>query len=260
VSPALTTFLFEAANFLILAGVVGWFAFHPVRRALEQRRAEQLRQAQDAARQLAEARQLKQEIAERRDGLQQELDALRAHARSAAEQQAADIRAAARSAADQERVTAAERLVELQRQQVDRLAATVAATTRNSIELLLKQIDGPDLEQSLVTAACRQLPELVRDGNGEVAVESAAPLTGEFRKQIEAALGPPSTHVTYRVRPELGAGVRVQTNAGLVDVSAGALARFAEQKLLQEFAAESAEPVPEADRTSPTAAAVATPP
>ena len=38
-SPTLTTFLFEAANFLVLAAVLGWLFFKPVRQALADHRA-----------------------------------------------------------------------------------------------------------------------------------------------------------------------------------------------------------------------------
>ena len=38
-SPRAVTFAFETANFLILAGLLSWFFFRPVRGALERRRA-----------------------------------------------------------------------------------------------------------------------------------------------------------------------------------------------------------------------------
>jgi len=39
-SATWVTFLFEAANFLLLAAVLGWLFFRPVRDALERRRSE----------------------------------------------------------------------------------------------------------------------------------------------------------------------------------------------------------------------------
>ena len=38
-SPTLSTFLFELTNFLLLAGLLGWLLFKPVRNALQERQA-----------------------------------------------------------------------------------------------------------------------------------------------------------------------------------------------------------------------------
>ncbi|NJN47909.1 MAG: hypothetical protein HC808_17125, partial [Candidatus Competibacteraceae bacterium] len=49
----MATFLFEAANFLVLAGVLGWLFFKPVRQALIDRQVKFEADAVQAAEKLA---------------------------------------------------------------------------------------------------------------------------------------------------------------------------------------------------------------
>jgi F0F1-type ATP synthase membrane subunit b/b' len=81
VSPTWSTFLFEMANFLLLAAVLGWLFFRPVRDALEKRRAGLEAEDREAAEKLAEAERLRAEAADRRSELEASLATLRASAR-----------------------------------------------------------------------------------------------------------------------------------------------------------------------------------
>ena len=71
VSPTLTTFLFEAANFLVLAAVLGWLFFKPVRQALVDHREKFESDNRKATQKLAEAEKTRQEIEQTRANCKQ---------------------------------------------------------------------------------------------------------------------------------------------------------------------------------------------
>jgi hypothetical protein len=109
--------------------------------------------------------------------------------------------------------------------------ATVAA--REVVVRLLAHIGGPDLEPALVHAACRELRTLAgRAHLAPVLVETSRPLHDQMRALLAEALDCQPSEVRDRVVPELVGGVRVITNAGLVDASVAGLAAFAERALL----------------------------
>lgn len=232
--PTLTTFLFEVINFLLLAGVLGWLLFKPVRAAMERERATREKELQDAAEKLAAANKLEQEIKSRYAALEQDLERMRNAAREAAEQEAQELRQAARAAAQQERETLRQRLAQLEGQQAQQLARAVAHTAGAAIQRLLAQLDGPNLQRGLVQSACRQLQQLPGPW-GAVTVESAAPLDDDLPAQIKTALGPGVERLDYRVLPELGSGVRIRTASGVIDASEAELARFAVRELARNL-------------------------
>jgi F-type H+-transporting ATPase subunit b len=231
VSPSLTTFLFETANFVILAGALGWVFFRPVQDAIEQRRAgleKERREAEgmraDAARRLAEAEA-------RRRELETAGESIEAAARAHAEHEAAAIVAAARTQTDELRARLEAELAALRRRHARTLARDAAAAARALVERLLSEIGGPDLDAALVRAACQRLRTLPATRNaGPVQVDAARPLTDAARASLAEAIGAPAP-VAERIVPELGAGLRVITPVGLVDASAAGMAAWAEREL-----------------------------
>lgn len=234
-SPTLTTFLFEAANFLVLAAMLGWLFFQPVRQALADRRAKFEADAVQAAQKLAEADKTQQAIDATRTNLQAELNALRTHELEAARQQATHILADARTAAERERETSrrqAARMSDTQRDSLAEVAATVVAKT---VGRLLEQIGGPDLQAALVESACQQLGALPQDALVPVKIESSQPLSPQQRTALENALGPAADSADFRTVDGLEAGVRISTGKGLIDASVSGLAQFARHSLVKEM-------------------------
>jgi F-type H+-transporting ATPase subunit b len=236
VSPTLTTFLLEAANFLVLAAVLAWLFFRPVSAALENRRAEQQRQADEAAQKLAAAEQMRAEIEHKYTDLEQDLEQRRSQSQAAAERQAAQILQQAREAAQRESDTAKTRLSYLERSQRQRLARVIAETAAVSIERWLNQIDQPPLRHFLTTAACREIESFDGNSLAPVRVESAHPLDQTDRAALLAALGAAGESAEFHVIEDLGMGLRVSTNRGLVDASSAGLCTFAEHQLASRLA------------------------
>ncbi len=125
-SPTLTTFLFESANFLVLAFVLGWLFFKPVRQALVDRRAAFEAESEEAANKLTVANRRQQEIEAAHANLQSELDELRSQELEAAKQQAEQILSAARTAAEREREMSRRQAARMSDTQRDRLAEVVS--------------------------------------------------------------------------------------------------------------------------------------
>lgn len=230
-SPFVSTFLFELVNFLLLAWLVGWLLFKPVRAMLEGRQAEAKRLADELAEKTKQAEGLQVDWQQRHAALEQELTATRTSRLAAAEREAAAIIDRARQTAENERQRTARTLGHVERAQAERLAEAVAAASRDAVASLLASLDAPDLESGLVRAACRQIDRLGPGALGDVLVESAGPLADADRSVLVAALGPAAGTAEFRVVPPLGAGLRVTTARGLIDASAAGIAAEAGRRL-----------------------------
>lgn len=235
-SPTLTTFLFEAANFLVLAGVLAWLFFRPVRESLERRCAKQQKQADDAAAKLAEAERMQSEIEQKFLDLDQALERRRDQSRIAAEQQAAQLLHEARESVRRESEAAKHQLAHLERSQREHLARVIAETAGASIDRLLRQLDQPELDHVLTAAACREISSFDGNSLAPVRIESAHPLDGTDRDALLAALGSAADSAEFHIIEDLGMGLRVSTNRGLVDVSSAGLSTFAQHQLASQLA------------------------
>lgn len=234
-SPTLTTFLFESANFLVLAFVLGWLFFKPVRQALVDRRAAFEAESEEAANKLTVANRRQQEIEAAHANLQSELDELRSQELEAAKQQAEQILSAARTAAEREREMSRRQAARMSDTQRDRLAEVVASATAETVGRFIDQIGGPELQSALIASACEQLGTLPLDGIAPVTIESGQPLATEQKVRINNALGPAASGADFRTTNGLGAGIRIATRKGLIDASVSGLTQFARQSLVAEM-------------------------
>ncbi|HVP30267.1 MAG TPA: hypothetical protein VMW35_14020 [Myxococcota bacterium] len=241
-SASWVTFLFEAANFLLLAALLGWIFFRPVREALERRRAGLEAEERAAAEKQAQADQRLAEATARRLELESSLDALRARVRQDAEREAARLIETAREEAQRARETLKSETVAFRRDQARTLAHDAAAAAREIAVRLLERIRGPELEQALFEAARRELKELAAAGPlAPLLVEAPALLGSEVLARLADAAGVAEGDLKERAAPELVAGLRVLTARGLVDASAAGLAAYAERALAAELEAEGSE-------------------
>lgn len=235
-SSTWATFLFEAANFLLLAAVLGWLFFRPVREVLERRRSEIEAEQRAAAEARVEAERALKEVRARRVELEGSLEELRGRVQREAETERDRLVEAARARAQRERETFEEELASLRRAQARTLARDAASAAQEIVVRLLREMDGPELEPSLVKAACRELEKLRSSGSlAPVVIESARPLDGQALAGLAAAAGVEPAGATHRVDPDLVAGVRILTARGLVDASAAGLATQAERVLLSRL-------------------------
>lgn len=240
-SPTVTTFLFELTNFLLLAGLLGWLLFKPVRSALQARQVEQKRQAEELAARVAESDRQRADLEQRRRTFEDEMAKSRQRHVDAAEREATAIVAHAHENVEHERDAVRRGLVQLERAQVERLSVAVAVATRESVVRLLDMLSATDLDASLTQAACRQLQGLKGRALGPVLVESGRPLADSTHAAIAAALNGHAPSAEFRLVPDLGAGLRITTAQGLIDTSSLGLAREAESLVRDALAAESFE-------------------
>jgi F0F1-type ATP synthase membrane subunit b/b' len=231
----LTTFLFEAANFLVLAAVLGWLFFKPVRKALADRRAKFEADTLQAADKLAEAAKTQQDIDVIRANLQAELNELRTRELEAARRRAEQILADARTAAEREREMSRRQAARMSDKQRDTLAEVSATAAAETVGRLLEQIRGPELQSALIESACKQLGSLPPDALRPVKIETGQPLSPEQLAALNSALGPAAAAADFRTVDGLGAGVRISTGSGLIDASVSGLAQFARQSLVKEM-------------------------
>lgn len=230
-SPALSTFLFELANFAVLAAVLGKLFFRPVRKAIDDRRAAVAGQLEQAAGKLAEAERKRAEIERRQHDLDREFEELRRQARQAAQREAETLLAEARAKSQRERETLAGELANLRQSHLAALSQSAAAAAGCVVARLLAQIEGPALEGALAKAVCRQLAALDPNRLAPVLVESERPLAADARRDLLEALGPAAATAEFRNVAGLGPGLRVITAQGLIDASTSGLAGHAQRAL-----------------------------
>jgi F0F1-type ATP synthase membrane subunit b/b' len=224
VSPALATFLFEAANFLLLVAALGWLLFRPIRGAIDAERARHAKAVQDLAAQRTETEAAVKAARDARAQLEHDVEHQRTEARAAAEQEATRIREEARRTQAEARRTLERELDAARGAQAAALSDVLGHIAAASVRRLLEALDGPALDLALIRGACHENRALPPAARAAALVETARPLDGEARQLLAAALG---GSVEARIVAELGAGVRVTTPAGQVDASALALARLA---------------------------------
>lgn len=225
------TFLFELINFLLLAALLGWLLFKPVRAALEARQAAQKKTADELAAAGAKLEAERAELEKRRTAFDEELGRLRTERLTAAEQEATAVLARAREAAERERDRQTRLLGHLEEAEVERLAAASVQAARAAVERFLTTLGAPELDTGLVQAACRQVAALDGGSLGAVLIESARPLGDDERAALTNALHDRATTIEERVVADLGAGVRVTTARGLIDASAAGVAAAAGRTL-----------------------------
>jgi F0F1-type ATP synthase membrane subunit b/b' len=231
----LTTFLFEAANFLVLAAALGWLFFKPVRQALLDHQARFEADNLQAAQKLADAEKVQQATNATRASLQAELNELRARELEAARRQAGQILDDARAVAQREREMSQRQAAQISESQRDHLAAAAAMAAAETVGRFLTQIGGPKLHGALIASACQQLRSLPQGNLAPVKVESTLPLSSEQIASIKDALGAAVDSADFRTIDDLGDGVRISTGKGLIDATARGLVQFAGHSLSKEM-------------------------
>jgi F-type H+-transporting ATPase subunit b len=239
VSPTLTTFLFEAANFLLLAGLLGWLFFQPVRRMLAEQRERIDAAEHEAQQRLAEAEKVRAEIEQQKKSLHEEFDKRRADELEAAQKKAQQIVEQAQAAAAREREAQSRQAAQMAETQAARLERAATTAAAEVVSRMLRQIEGPDLQSALLQAACRQLRAQQPEQLGVLRVESAAALSPAERAQVEDAAGiangDADRRIQWHVSRDLGPGVRIVTKAGVIDATADGLSHFALRALRSEL-------------------------
>jgi len=228
VSPSLANFLFEAANFLLLAGVLGWVLFKPVRRALDAERTKHEEENEQSGRLRAEAEALVEEVRREKQEAQQEVETRRQEILDNAKERATQILEEARNRQHAEHEALEQELEATRNAQVTELAALIGRFAADSVRKLLETLPGPSIDLALVRAACQRLEDIPAEARRSAQIESARTLDEEATKLLETALG---AKLQVRIVSDLGAGVRITTPAGQVDATAVSIARFAARSL-----------------------------
>lgn len=223
-SPALANFLFEAANFLLLAAGLGWLLFKPIRRALDDERERHTRQDEESKRLRAEAEELAKAARAARQAADREMTERRRETLEAARKEAAQLLEDARRAQATRRQTFEQELIASREAEAAALAALVGRIAAESVARLLATLHGPSLDAALVRGARAELDALPIAARSAALVESARELDDETREILAGVLG---SEFKVRTVHELGAGVRVITAVGQVDATAVSLARLA---------------------------------
>jgi F0F1-type ATP synthase membrane subunit b/b' len=239
VSPSWVTFAFEVGNFLLLAALLGWLFFRPVRAALEGRRSRLESEQRAAADARERAERESQDARARRETERAELERAREELRREAEAERQQLLEAGRNQLARERGQLDQELQAARSASARAQARDAAFAAHVIVERLLAALKGADLEELLAGAACRSLAELAAHGSlAPLVIESAAPLDASTLGRLAAAAGVAREQATTRAEPDLIAGLRVLTARGLVDATVSGLAAQAERLLVARIESE----------------------
>ena len=239
-SDTWVTLAFESANFLLLTALLAWLFFRPVRTALERRRSQLESEQRAAADALQEAERERKQAFAQRSEQEAVLDASRERLRREAESEKHALLETGRAQMKRERERLEQELGAARRAQTRALARDAAFAAHAIVLRLLAELKGPELEETLLSSACRDLEQLRARGNlAPIVIESAVPLACATQGRIAAAAGIGPDDATARADPELIAGLRVLTARGLVDATVTGISAQTERLLVQHIDGES---------------------
>ena len=220
------TFTLEIVNFLILVWILQRFLYKPILQTIARRKAAIDQTLTDAKKRQTDAEALERRYQDRLSVWEEEKAKLREQAESGIEAERNRRMAALQQTLTQER----EKHEALeQRQQTERQRALEHTALTQGAEFaagLLGRVAAPELETTLVRMLLEELPKLspevreqVRHAQTklhDVEVASAFALERAERQALEQGLGEllnAKCTVTYRVDPQLLAGLRVTIGA-----------------------------------------------
>jgi F0F1-type ATP synthase membrane subunit b/b' len=182
VSADWVTFAFEAANFLLLMALLAWLFFRPLRASLERRRLELASEQSAAAAARGQAEREREQLALDRSAQEAEWVTTRERLRGEAEGEREALLEASRAQMMRERERLDQELQAARRAQTHALARDAAFAGHAIVLRLLAELKGPELEEMLLAAACRNLEQLRGGGSlAPIVIESAGRSTRRCR-------------------------------------------------------------------------------
>ena len=232
----LSTLIFQIINFLLMAIVLGKFLFKPARRLMHQRAAEVEGALEQAARERNEAEALRQRLATRLKGAEEETEKIIRQARGEAQQQAWGLLRQAQAEAEALR---AEMRAESERERAQAIAENYEKTLDAIIELAVLTLQGvvtQSIHDDLVTRlqahiwglgqTDRQRVETYRRMMAErqpvARVYTPLPLSAEQQRTLAdtlSALVNRTLTLDVETDPALIAGLKVRLGDTIVDHS-----------------------------------------
>jgi len=232
----LSTLLFQIVNFLILAVVLGKFLFKPARRLMSQRTAEMKTTLDQAARDRNEAEALRERLAARLRGAEEEAERIIRQAREESEQQAWGILRQAQAEAEALR---AEMRAESAQERAQAITANYDEVLDTIIELATLSLQGvatQSVHDDLVTRLVAHIWELGRTDRQRVEtyrrmmaerqpvarVHTPLPLSEEQQQTLAdtlSALVNRTLTLTIETDPALIAGLNVRMGDSIIDHS-----------------------------------------
>ena len=232
----LPTLLFQIVNFLILAVVLGKFLFKPARRLMHQRTAEVKTMLDQAAQDRNEADALRERLAARLRGAEEEAEKIIRQAREEAQQQAWGILRQAQAEADalraETRAESAQERAQAVAENYNEMLDTIIELTALSLQGVVTQSVHDDLITRLVAhiwelgRTDRQRVETYRRMMAErqpvARVYTPLPLSEEQQHTLAdtlSALVNRTLTLTIETDPTLIAGLKVRLGDTIVDHS-----------------------------------------
>jgi F-type H+-transporting ATPase subunit b len=207
-----STIIFQIINFLILLVILTRFLYQPVQRMMQQRQAAITAQLNEAAQREAEAIAERQRLQQQVQTAQVESERVLAELRAGAAAERAQLLDAARAQAAQMHETSEREIREREQVAFARTAAHVRATATALAATMIRVAAGPIVHQALVDRLIAEgLPAGASDTPLEV--ELAYPADTDLEQRLSRLTG---ARLTFRVNPDLVAGVRILTSHQLV--------------------------------------------
>ena len=208
-----STIVFQIINFLILLFILTRFLYQPVQRTMKQRQEAITLRLREASQREADAIAERERLEQQERTARADAERVLAEARVEADAQRARMIEAAREQVTHLKESTERDIRERERSALASTAAHLRATAASLAATLIRQAAGPEVHEALVRRVIAAgLPSAVRE-DAELIVELAYPAGPDLQKELAQLTG---AHVTFRVNPELVAGVRILTSHQVV--------------------------------------------
>lgn len=228
----LWTFLIEIVNFVVLAYVLHRLLYRPLHEAIDRRRKTIADATAAAAKARDDAEALRRSLEAERDAIQSERDAALHAAREEAEAERKRMATAADEEIRRRREAAEEAVARQTADAREALGHEVAEQAVALAERLLEEAAGATLDRRLalrLAETLRATPDAERDriraqwpASATAVLEEASALDDDTRREVSSALSELAGRqvaISYRTKPDLLAGVRLEAAGRVWDAS-----------------------------------------
>lgn len=230
------TIAFQVVNFLVLAGALYYFAFRPVMKRVQERRAEKEAMMEQIKEERQEAEELRQRLEERLSDAEEEADDIIAEAQKQAEAERQRMLEDVEENIEEMLDDARQEVQQMRQQAVDEFHDELIDAILDVGTEMIRQAAPPEMHDTLVAQLNDRIWEMGREEMERVRafrqslgertptahVAAAEPLTSEQQGELArtlTALADRNVDIEIETSPSLAAGMRVRLGDIVIDNS-----------------------------------------
>ena len=217
------TFIAQIVNFLLLVGLLQWFLYGPIVRAMQQRADKVAGRLEDAERKQREADEQVQQYEQKNQEIEMQREELLKEARREAHQQHERLIKQAREAVAERRGEWLHAFDRERQEMLDELRLQIGRLAENAARHMLTELASDDLEQRMLREFVSRLQQLddqqreeirahLQNGESNLYVRSAFDVSKEWRDRLREVIGQNFAHdedISFETSADLICGLEL---------------------------------------------------